>query len=281
MDRWPQITEQLLRQRQAMSDDEFFAFLEQFLGQLGARTLDDAHYEQAISYPWGRQPGSCFVIDGHVESAAGHPIGELGEDRLPLLAYGANASPERLALKLAHLPEGHRSALILAGELEGFDVSASAQPPTLLSMPATLVPSPGTRIRVAVLFLDDVQFTAIWWTELSYRLGALGNVRVVLDDSAEPLDRVLVFVSRYGAFCVDGEPAVMSAIEARDRRWPARTQEEIIDAAALLALGDGARARDLIRAAYERPADFYAAQRPRFQATSLPFESEHWTPMPA
>jgi hypothetical protein len=281
MDRWPQITEPLLRQRQGMSDDEFFAFLAGLLQGVGSRTLDEAHYRQAISYPWGRHPGSCFVMDGRVEGAEGHLVRRHTAERLPLLAYGANASPERLALKFAHLPEGHRSALILAGELEGFDVSASAQPPTLLSMPATLVPSPGTRTRVAVLFLDDVQFTAIWWTELSYRLGALSDISLRLDDLSEPLDRVLAFVSRYGAFCIDGEPAVMSAIEARDRRWPTRTQEQIIDAAARLALGGDASARDLIKRAYENPAAFFTAHRPRFKAASLPFESEHWTPMPA
>src|SRR5215208_365021 len=94
-------------------------------------------------------------------------------DRVPLLAYGANGSPERLALKLAHLPEGHREALILAGNLEGFDVGAAAQPPVFSSMPATLIPSSGTAVRVAVLFLTPIQFTALWWTELSYKVGAL------------------------------------------------------------------------------------------------------------
>src|SRR5215204_3212280 len=74
-------------------------------------------------------PGSCLVTDEGVEDLAnvdasrrkelvGKYVGE-SADRVPLLAYGANGSPERLALKLAHLPEGHREALILAGNLEG------------------------------------------------------------------------------------------------------------------------------------------------------------------
>jgi hypothetical protein len=69
-------------------------------------------------------------------------------DRVPLLTYGANSSPERLALKLAHLPVRDHEALILAGDLEGFDVGAVAQPPVFSSMPATLLPSPGTKVRV-------------------------------------------------------------------------------------------------------------------------------------
>src|SRR4051794_41542875 len=116
-----------------MSNDEFFAFLAGLLESVGTRTLDDNHYAQAIGYPWERRDGSCLVIDGEAEDLATMEPGRRAElireyveagDRLPLLAYGANASPERLALKFAHLPDGHRRALVLAGELEGFDVAA-------------------------------------------------------------------------------------------------------------------------------------------------------------
>ena len=285
MESWPEITEPLLRERQAMSDEEYFAFFAGLLDQVGTRVLDDAHYEQAIGYPWGRRPGSCLVTDGHVEDIdpARHDavVREFVDGgRVPLLAYGANASPERLALKFAHLPAGHRRALILAGDLEGFDVGATAQPPLFSSMPGTLVPSPGTRVRVAVLFADAVQFTTLWWTELSYRVGALAGVDLQLDELGEPTTRVLAFVSRYGAFCIDGEPVAMSAIDGRDRRFTALTQEAILDAAARMTLGDAAVARDLIKAAYERPASFFADHFAAFRASSLQFESPHWTPMP-
>src|SRR5689334_10656959 len=111
-----------------MSDEEFFDFLAGLLAQVEPRTLDNRHYEQAITYPWGRRPGSCLVSDGRVEDLD-EVDPELLAERVPLLAYGANGSPERLALKLAHLPEGHRRAAILAGWLSDFDVGATAQPP--------------------------------------------------------------------------------------------------------------------------------------------------------
>ena len=272
-----------------MSDEQFFEFLAGLLESVGARTLDDAHYQQAIGYPWGRPPGSCLVTDGHVEDLAAMDAERRGAlvveyataaDRVPLLAYGANASPERLALKFGHLPDGHRRALILAGELAGFDVAATAQPPLFSSMPATLVPSPGTTVRAAVLFCDPVQFTTLWWTELSYRVGAL-TVSFAAEVEAAPISRALAFISRYGAFCIDGAPAVMSAIEAIDRRWPAHTQEEVMAAAARLTLGPGATARDLVRAAFERPAQFYADHLATFRSAALLFDSPDWTPMPA
>jgi hypothetical protein len=200
-------------------------------------------------------------------------------DRVPLLTYGANGSPERLALKLAHLPDGDREALILAGDLEGFDVGAAAQPPVWSSMPATLISSPGTAVRVAVLFLTPVQFTALWWTELSYRVGALTGITLVTDVGEEPVKHVILFVSRFGAFCVDSAPVAMAAIPATNRRFAALTQTEILDAAARMSIGEGAAARDLIKASFENPAAFMADRYANFRAASVPFESEHWAAM--
>lgn len=48
--------------------------------------------------------------------------------------------------------------------------------------------------RVSILYLTDVQFTALWWTELSYRLGALDGVVLKADVLEDPVDRVLLFV---------------------------------------------------------------------------------------
>jgi hypothetical protein len=79
---------------------------------------------------------------------------------------------------------------------------------------------------------------------------------------------------------VDSDPVVLAPISARNRRWPALTQIEILDAAARLTLGDGAAARDLIRAAYGRPTSFIAEHFATLRAASLPFESAHWTEMP-
>jgi hypothetical protein len=273
-----------------MSNQRFLGFLTELLEAIGTRELTDEHYEQAIGYPWERRPGSCLVTDTSVEDLedidparrdelVNHYVHE-SADRVPLLTYGANSSPTRLSLKLAHLPERDREALILAGYLGGFDVGAVAQPPVFSSMAATLIPSPGTTVRVAVLFVTPAQFTALWWTELTYLVGALSGIELVTDLVGDPIDRVILFVSRWGAFCVEGEPVAMAAIPARDRRAAALTQTEILDAAARMALGEGACARDLIKAAFENPAAFLTDRHAKFRAASVPFESEHWTKMP-
>jgi hypothetical protein len=290
MSSWPEITEPLLRERQGMSDEAFFEFLAGLLEAIGTRELEDEHYERAIGYPWERPPGSCLVTDEGVEDLADidasrrkELVGEYVDepaDRVPLLAYGANGSPERLALKLAHLPDGHREALILAGDLEGFDVGAAAQPPMFSSMPSTLIPSSGTAVRVAVLFLTPIQFTALWWTELSYKVGALTGITLTSDFTEEPIERVILFISRFGAFCVDGSPVAMAAIAAKNRHSTALTQTEILDAAARMSIGEGFAARDLIKASFENPAAFMAERYASFQAASVAFESEHWAEMP-
>jgi hypothetical protein len=289
MSSWPEITEPLLRERQGMSDEAFFEFLAGLLEAIGTRELEDEHYERAIGYPWERPPGSCLVTDEGVEDLVDIDASRQEElvaeyvdesaDRVPLLAYGANGSPERLALKLAHLPDGHREALIVGGDLEGFDVGAAAQPPVFSSMPATLIPSSGTAVRVAVLFLTPIQFTALWWTELSYKLGALKGITLTSDFTAS-IGCVFVFISRFGAFCVDGAPVAMAAIAARNRHSTALTQIELLDAAARMSIGEGSGARDLIKASFENPAAFMADRYESFHAASVAFESEHWVEMP-
>ena len=97
-----------------MSDERFLEFLMELLEAVGTRELDDEHYERAIGYPWERPPGSCLVSDEGVVNLADMDAERRRElvrrhvdesaDRVPLLTYGANGSPDRLALKLAHLP---------------------------------------------------------------------------------------------------------------------------------------------------------------------------------
>src|SRR6185295_9730674 len=107
VDGWPQVTEPLLRERQGMSTEEFLKLLTELLEAMPARELDDEQYERAIGYPWERRPGSCLVTDEGVEDLEeiddkrrhelAHGYVQESADRVPVLTYGANGSPERLA----------------------------------------------------------------------------------------------------------------------------------------------------------------------------------------
>jgi hypothetical protein len=145
-------------------------------------------------YPFGRAGGS-FYLGG-------------AEDRLPdappLLAYGANGSPEVLARKLP----GARVAA-LAGRLRGWSVVHSAHVSPYGSVPATLVPDSGRMVEVHVLLVEDRR--ELDGTEPNYRREVLTG----LDLEVERLGAVEVveaYLSRWGPLLVDGRPVPLGAL---------------------------------------------------------------------
>ncbi len=285
---WPSITEPDLLDRLGLDDSGFEEYLRTLAAAFPPREYDAAVLELAIGYPWVRPAGSYQLTGAGIE-----PLSELGtaereaaiaelgsEDggRLPVLAIGSNGAPEALERKFAHFTEeSDRTVLALTGRLHGFDVGAAAQPTIYGSMPATLFPSPGTAVRAILLWVTPAQFTQLTWSELTYRLGRL-RTRFETDDGLPGFDEVLVFVSRFGAFCVDDRPVALAAVEASGRSAEALTQEQLLDAAAALALGPEAKAEALVRAIFEDLAGTNEKIAATVRKASLPFDSELWTP---
>jgi hypothetical protein len=285
------IAEPALLERLAMSDIEFGEYVRGIFSAMPARTYEGEALARALGYPWERPPGSYRLTPGGVEplermspAERDAAIGEytaVGDARLPLLAIGSNGAPEVLERKFAHFPgEDDRTVLVLTGHLHDFDVGFAAQPALYGSMPATLFPSPGTAVCVALLWVTPAQLTQLTWSELSYRLGRL-EARFEVNEGGAAFDQALVFVSRFGAFCVDGEPVALAAIPASGRGARELTQEQALDAAAELAFGAGATAETLVRALFED----LEATLPKLVATvnpkSQPFSAESWAPFGA
>jgi hypothetical protein len=285
---WPPIAEPELLERWAMGTGEFVEHLRELVAGLPARRYEPDALTRAVGYPWERPDGSYRLAGGEVEPLAemspavrDDAIGEYAagaDGRLPLLAIGSNGAPAVLERKFAHLErESDRAALVLTGRLHDFDVGFAAQPALYGSLPATLFASPGTATWVSMLWVTPAQFTQLAWSELSYRLGRL-ETRFEVDEGGAAFDEVLVFVSRFGAFCPAGRPAALAAVPASGRSAPALTQEEALDAAAALALGPDARAESLVRAVYED----LGSLAPRIVGTlhrqAQQFASERWTP---
>ena len=141
--------------------------------------------------------------------------------REPLLAYGANASPEGLARKL-----GEDAAPLPArrATLAGFDVVYSAHLSSYGAVPATLSPSPGTEVSVFVLHLTADQRGAIDATEPNYELSRPPHFECRLDDG-ELLSGVPAYLSRHGRLELDGSPGVArggaGALAAAEAELPA------------------------------------------------------------
>lgn len=288
MSKWPPIAEPELLERLAMDDRQFEEYIQALVAALPPRAYEAASLERALGYPWARPAGSYLLRGAGIEmledldamererALAGFVTDT--EERLPVLAIGSNAAPETLELKFAHFPEEcDRAVLALTGRLHGFDVGVAAQPALYGSMPATLFPSPGTAVCATVLWVTPTQFTQLAWSELSYRLGRL-RTRFEVDADDAGFDEVLVFVSRFGAFCVDGDPVALAAIPAGGRTARALTQEQLLDAAAALAIGPGATAEMLVRAIFEDTGGVLPRIAATVRKSSLPFASEHWTP---
>src|SRR5688500_942665 len=143
---------------------------------------------RAAEYPFGRAERSFFLGGGDAEPL---PAGR------PLLAYGANASPERLASKLG--PDARVAAL--AGVLRGWAIVHSNHVSPYGAVPATLVPEEGGVAAVHVLLLDDPAPLDV--TEPNYHRRTLTGLDLEADRLGR-VDTVDVYVSKWGALQVDG-----------------------------------------------------------------------------
>ena len=287
MQGWPPIRERELLERLALDDEQFAANFRTLSTVWGRREFRRAVLEWALAYPWERPAGSYILRGSEVQlledieaAARASTVAAFVEDRHPLLAYGGNAAPRRLAVKFAHFPdEGDRAVLVLACELHSFDVGPAASLAPMGYMPATLFASRGTRVRAAIVWATAAQVTQLTWSEVPYRLVRLDDARVVMNDVDLEMDECFAYTHRLGSFCIHGSPVALAVIPAIDRIATALTQEQLLDVAARLLIGPDARAEDLVRAIFE---DF-AAVTARAAATIWPLSDQlrsRWTPFP-
>ncbi len=145
--------------------------------------------------------------------------------RRPLLAYGANASPQVLAKKLAALPS--EPLPVLRAGLADFDVVYSAHISPYGAVPSTLQRSPGTIAPVYVAYPTAEQEEAIVATEVNYELTQLElEVRT---EEGEELSVLDTFVSRHGCLSLDGGEVAVAAIESAGRRFASLGEIEVLE----------------------------------------------------
>lgn len=289
---WPPITAPELLARMSLDETGFRAYVTDLAAALGPRELTDELYARALAYPWARPERSYLLAGGAVtllhESTAQERARVLAayadpgaSGRFPLLAFGANAAPGALRLKFGHFAGGDRDVLVLAGALHDFDVGASAHPTLYGSMPATLIPSAGTAVRAALLWVTSAQLQQLTWSEISYAFGRLDGVRFTPEEGEPVTDGIYAYVSRFGAFCVDGEPVALAAVPATGRRARALGQEALLDVAARVALGADASAAELVGRLFADAGATVRVSGPALAAAARPFACPRFTPYPA
>jgi len=179
--------------------------------------------ERAMGYPY-EAPWRPFVQLGHETLASGEIEIERAE-RLPMLAYGSNAAPEVLARKLAL---SDQPVLVVPAWLDGFDVVYSAHISPYGAIPATLQRSPGTEVRVHVVFMTEAQVGLVSATEPNYESATIEGASC-RPDEGEPVIDPPAYISRHGCLLVEGSEVALAAVEARGRAFPRLSEAEAIE----------------------------------------------------
>lgn len=145
-------------------------------------------------YPFGRAAGSFFL--------GGASPGALPAGR-PLLAYGANGSPARLARKLPGVP-----VAALAGTLHGWATVHSRHVSPYGQVPATLVVRPGAIAAVHVLLVADR--TPLDATEPNYDLTTLTGLHLEVEHLGAIADAD-AYLSKHGPLLLGGAPVPLGS----------------------------------------------------------------------
>ena len=125
-----------------------------------------------------------------------------------MLAYGANASPGRLAAKL-----GRRRVAALAGTLRGWAIVHSAHVSPYGAVPVTLVPDAGAKALVHVLLLDDPAPLDV--TEPNYDRVRLTGVDLEVERMGR-LEEVDAYLSKWGPLRVGGRPVPLGQMSQNE-----------------------------------------------------------------
>lgn len=251
----PPLADDRLAARLAMGDAEFEVLARKLAGRLIGRPYVRADYERAIAYPWAR-PRESFRIRGGglAEPVRAAELGEwlgAGERRYPVLTFGSNGAPDVLAEKLSGLDVAARDVVVLTGWLEGYEVAPSAHLAIYGALPATIVPSPSTRVRAGVIMATAAQFEAIARTEFNYVVERVSGAAFAADAGVELGGEVLAFVSRRGALTVNGEIVGLAAVEGEPLGRAVMGQAELLEVVAGMVFGGGG-GEEVVRRVVER-----------------------------
>lgn len=178
----------------------------------------------AKSYPYPAPEASYLFADGE----AGPILRADFAGRVPVLAHGSNRSPAQLRRKFgtaATIPVSY-------GWLADYDVVYSAHITQYGAVASTLQHRPGTRVRLAVTWLDEAQLARMHETEgpSNYAYGRLAGIDLRVDHgpTAEYME-AFVYLGRNGCLDLDEAPVGLAAVAAEGRGRRAHHQEEALD----------------------------------------------------
>jgi hypothetical protein len=178
----------------------------------------------AKAYPYPAPDASYLFADG----AAGPILKADFAGRVPVLAHGSNRSPAQLLRKFGSAAE----IPVSYGWLADYDVVYSAHITQYGAVASTLQHRPGTRVRLAVTWLDEAQLVRMHETEgpSNYAYGRLVGIELRVDHGPQAeYAEAFVYLGRNGCLDLDGAPVGLAAVAAEGRGHRAHHQEEALD----------------------------------------------------
>lgn len=178
---------------------------------------------RARGYPYSAPDNSYCYRGGAL--AAFDPAARTG--RTPVLACGSNRAPERLWHKFGADAEIPVETVVLADH----DVVFSAHITRYGAVPATIQSAPGTRVSLAVTWLDEAQLQIMHESEVgacNYSVVALDGALVTMESGDAPAE-ILAYASLRGHFVHDGSAVALGAFNAEGRRLPQMTGAQALD----------------------------------------------------
>jgi len=177
----------------------------------------------AKSYPYPAPDTSYLFADGE----AG-PIERADfAGRVPVLAHGSNRSPVQLKRKFGSAAE----IPVSLGWLADYDVVYSAHITQYGAVASTLQHRPGTRVHLAVNWLDEAQLARMHETEgpSNYAFGQLVGIDLSLEHGPVAVHtEAFVYLGRNGCLDLDDGPVGLAAVTAEGRGHRAHHQEEAL-----------------------------------------------------
>lgn len=177
---------------------------------------------RAEDYPFDLPYGSYLLRDG-----CQLPLTQIGVGRVPLLAIGSNGAPSQLGRKLA---DSRDDIPVTRAVLHNHAVVYSAHFASYGSIPATVVPHPGSACWVFVTWLTEPQLEIMHASEglgVNYDFVRLHDVRIE-DEVMGRLGSVGGYLSRAGAMLHEREPIRVAEIPTTDCALPALTQRAVL-----------------------------------------------------
>jgi hypothetical protein len=177
----------------------------------------------AKSYPYPAPEASYLFADGEAGPIARADF----EGRVPVLAHGSNRSPEQLKRKFGTTAE----IPVSFGWLADYDVVYSAHITQYGAVASTLQQRPGTRVRLAINWLDEAQLARMHETEgpSNYGFGRLVGIDLTVEHGPVAEHReAFVYLGRNGCLDLDDGPVGLAAVTAEGRGHHARQQVEAL-----------------------------------------------------